>query len=94
MATQTTPAKTAAPRKRAAATKATTAKATPAKAAPSTTDTATDPVDVVVFDLVQLDDTKSYAVFTAPEGSGCVGKLYVHHGVTLVRVKLEGPASA
>ena len=91
MATQTTPAKTTAPRKRAATT---TAKATPAKAAPSTADTATDPVDVVVFDLVQLDDTKSYAVFTAPEGSGCVGKLYVPHGVTLVRVKLEGPASA
>lgn len=89
MATQT-PAKTAAPRKRTAA-KATAAKAAPA--AESTKDAAPVEVDVVVFDCEQLDDTKSYSVFTPPASSGCVGKLYVPHGVTEVKVKLTGPAA-
>ena len=91
MATQTAPAKTAAPRKRAAATKA-TPKAAPATEAAKDT-AATAELDVVVFDLVQLDDTKSYSVFEPAPGNGCVGKLYVPHGVTEVRVKLSGPTA-
>lgn len=90
MAAQTQAKATAAPRKRATATKATAAK----PAAPSTEDKAAPAeVDVVVFDCDQLDDTKSYSVFQPPASSGCVGKLYVPHGVTEVRVKLTGPSA-
>lgn len=36
-------------------------------------------------------DTKSYAKFTPPAGSGCVGTLYVPLGVEEVKVLLIGP---
>lgn len=91
MATQTTrPART----RNTAAAKAAPAKATkaaPAKAAEPEVEAAE--VESVVFNMDQLDDTKTYSVFTPPVGSGCVGKLYVPHGAVEVKVKITGPKS-
>jgi hypothetical protein len=46
----------------------------------------------VQVNLIKGDDTKTYAVFTFPEGMGCVGKVYVPKGVETVKMLLVGPA--
>lgn len=86
-ATRPARTRTATPAKKAAA-KATPAKAAPAKAAEAVE---AEELESYVVEMEQLDDTKTYSVFTPPVGSGCVGKLYVPHGVTEVKVKLTGP---
>lgn len=79
------------------------AKATPAKAATPRTAAKAAPVEETtvaessdreryVMDLEYQGDTKSYAVFTPPSGSGCVGKFYAPLGTDQVRVALIGPA--
>jgi len=66
------------------------AAATPAKAAASTTgDDGRVRVPIV---LGYAGDTKSYAVFVPPAGSGCVGKFYAPLGTEEVKVLLIGPA--
>lgn len=91
--------KTAAPRRRAAGAAATTKpaavktaapKAATPKAAAKSTDDASKPV---VVDMVRLEDTKSYSVFTFPADTGCVGKVYVPHGTTAVKVAFYVDAS-
>lgn len=71
-------ATTAAPRKR-----------TPAKKAAPTTAPAAS-ADAVAFALVPAGSTKGYAKFSFPEGSGCVGTVYVPLGTKTVKVRLEG----
>jgi hypothetical protein len=44
------------------------------------------------MELVHAGDTKSYATFTPPKDSGCVGKLYAPLGTETVKVLLIGPA--
>lgn len=90
-----TPRKTAAPRKRAAAPK--TSPATPPTPVDTSAEGVTglsteDGVTRIGIVLNKGDDTKSYAVFTFPEGSGCVGKVYVPKGVETVKMVLIGPA--
>lgn len=93
MATAT---KTAAPRRttRAATPKAASKPVEPVEtpeeesAAPVTKDGLTR----VTFVLEEGPETKSYAVFSPPAESGCVGKLYVPKGVTQVKMLLVGPA--
>lgn len=84
---------------RARASRAAAAKAAPAKAAPKTAvaaavEDATKVVDGnverLVIELEYQGDTKSYAVFTPPAGSGCVGKFYAPLGTAQVRVALKG----
>lgn len=43
------------------------------------------------FSMDQLDPTKTYAKFTPPASSGCVGTLYVPHGTVEVKVLVIGP---
>lgn len=71
-------------------------KATPAKAAPKAATAATEDDERTRIPMVfeAQGDTKSYAVFTPPQGSGVVGKLYVPLGTEEVKVLLIGPASA
>jgi len=82
-----------------AAEAATPAKTTPAKAtkaAPAkaaATSTGEDGRTRVPVVLVYVGDTKSYAVFVPPAGSGCVGKFYAPLGTEEVKVLLIGPAS-
>lgn len=78
----------AAPRKRTAAT---TTKTAPAKRAakPAAVAAAPESGEVITLALEQMPDTKTYAVFSAPEGSGCVGKLYVPKGTKVVKVRVE-----
>lgn len=84
-----TKADTAAAPTKAAPAKAT--KATAPKAAPASTGT-DDRVKTPVI-LEFTGETKSYAVFVPPAGSGCVGKFYAPLGTEEVKVLLIGPAS-
>lgn len=78
--------------------------ATPAKAAPKTATpkaastpappTTEDGLSRVTLELESAGETKSYATFTPPAGSGCVGKFYAPLGTTTVKVLLIGPADA
>lgn len=65
------------------------AKAAPAKAQPSTGEDGRTRVPIV---LEAAGETKSYAVFVPPAGSGCVGKFYAPLGTEEVKVLLIGPA--
>lgn len=69
-------------------------KATPAKAAPAKTEVAeteaTAEVEAYVFDLEQIEDTKSYSRWVPPKGSGCVGTFYAPLGTKAVKVKFSG----
>lgn len=47
-----------------------------------------------VFELTHQGDTKSYAKFAPPEGSGCVGTLYMPLGTREVRVRMIGGPAA
>ena len=82
-----------------AAEAATPAKTTPAKAkaaAPAkaaAVSTGEDGRVRVPIVLEYTGDTKSYAVFVPPAGSGCVGKFYAPLGTEEVKVLLIGPAS-
>lgn len=90
-ATATRPTRTRAARP--AAAKAAPAKAAkPAVAAAMEEATkATDGnVERLVIELEYQGDTKSYAVFTPPAGSGCVGKFYAPLGTAQVRVAMKG----
>lgn len=87
--------KTAAPRRRAtgaAAKPAAASKRTPAKAAAPApvAEEAPQTVNKFMVELVPAGETKSYAVFTFPEGTGCVGKVYVPHGTKAVKVLIKG----
>jgi hypothetical protein len=44
------------------------------------------------FVCEESGETKSYAKFTPPKNSGCVGTLYVPLGTVEVKVLLIGPA--
>lgn len=77
--TRRAPAKTATPAKA----------ATPKAAAPTEAEAERERYG---FTMDEVGDTKSYAVFTPPRGSGCVGKLYVPLGTVEVKVLLIGPA--
>ena len=95
--------KTAAPTRGRATTK-TTAKSTAAKptSAPAPTNAAVargatsdeDLAKVGPIDLEFSHETKNYAVFTPPKGTGCVGSFYAPPGTTQVRVMLYGSAEA
>lgn len=71
----------------------------PAKPKASVTKVEGSPVAIVrvegeggeryVFDLEWKDNTKTYAKFVPPPGSGCVGTLYVPLGTGRVRISLE-----
>lgn len=90
-----TATKTTTPRRPRAATKAAPA----AKPAAKTVAKAAAPVEEpererYVMSLEYTGDTKSYAVFVPPSGSGCVGKFYAPLGTEEVKVQLAGPADA
>lgn len=92
MATTDTPTKTAAPRRRAAATKA-TPKAAPAKAAATAPaeDTTAELQKVGPFELIHDGDTKSYAKFLLDKDTmGAVGTVYAPLGTTMVKVVFYG----
>jgi hypothetical protein len=93
-ATTTRPARKRAPAKSVNKT-ATPAKAATPKAveAPVKTAETPDGKTKIQFDMTALDPSKSYAKFTPPDGSGCVGVLYVPLGVEEVKILLIGPAS-
>lgn len=63
--------------------KAASAKATPAKAPTA------EAANAVAFALDAAGSTKTYAKFTFPEGSGCVGTVYAPLGTKTVKVRLE-----
>lgn len=46
-------------------------------------------VDKLRVELESAGDTKRWAKFTAPDGSGCVGSLYVPLGAKSVKVLVE-----
>lgn len=79
------------------AARSTPAKVTPAKAAkaaPKAVEVEAEPeVEAYYVDLIQLDDTKSYAVFAPPADMKgvMVGKLYCPLGTTEVKVKISAP---
>lgn len=81
--TGSTPARASAPRK-----------AAPKKAAPAVVQSVgEDGRERYQFDLVHLGDTKSYAKFGPPNGSACVGTLYMPLGTKTVKVlMIGGPA--
>jgi hypothetical protein len=88
----TTARKTAAPAKRSPR-KAAPVAATTTDEVPETSGATTEGERTrVAFALVQGDDTKSYAKFTPPADSGCVGTLYVPLGTEEVKVAIFGPA--
>jgi hypothetical protein len=58
-------------------------KAAPKKAA------ASDATNATAFACNPAGETKTYAVFQFPEGSGCVGRIYVPKGTKIVKVRLE-----
>lgn len=99
----TRPARTRAPRAAGtaakASTKTTTTKATPAAAKPALAkEAATTPqadtaanVTRLKVELEFVTETKSYAKFAAPEGSGVVGSLYVPLGSERVVIMIVGP---
>lgn len=47
-----------------------------------------------VFDLEHTRDTKTFAVFSPPKSSGCVGSLYMPLGTRAVRVRMTGGPAA
>jgi hypothetical protein len=53
--------------------------------------TSEDGLTKIGFTLEKQADTKSYAKFTPPASSGCVGSLYVPLGTLEVKVLLIGP---
>jgi hypothetical protein len=65
-------------------------KAAPAAAAPIKGEDGRVKTPIV---LEYTGDTKSYAVFVPPAGSGCVGKFYAPLGTEEVKVLLISPAS-
>lgn len=72
--------------------KAAAAKVAPAKAAPAATGAPSDDGrERYGFVCDHPGDTKSYAKFTPPASSGCVGTLYVPLGTEEVKVLLIGP---
>lgn len=81
--TTTTPRRT-----RAAASKP----AAPAAAKPDTEAPMGDGKQRIVLEMEYTGDTKSYAVFVPPAGTGCVGKFYAPLGTAEVKVALIGPA--
>lgn len=84
----TRPARTRKPAGTAAkATKAATPKAQPAQG-PVTEDGKTR----VTLELDFLENTKTYAKFTPPKSSGCVGQFYAPLGTETVKVLLIGPS--
>ena len=46
----------------------------------------------IKFTMEAQAETKTYAKFTPPADSGCVGQLYVPKGTKVVKVLIEGPA--
>jgi hypothetical protein len=90
-----TAAKTTTPRARARKTTTTPAKAAPAKAATAPAKeapTEDDNTARYAFTMEPAGETKSYAVFSPPKSTGCVGKLYAPLGTEEVKVLLIGPA--
>lgn len=83
------------------ASRAAAAKATPAKAAPAAAPTKADApvtgadgtVESFVVALEAAGETKSYSVWTPPQGSGCVGKFYAPLGATAVKVAIKGASA-
>lgn len=76
----------------------TTKAATAAKPATAKAATPSTPVDdgtvKIQLELEAAGETKSYAVFVPPAGTGCVGKFYAPLGTEQVKVLLIGPAEA
>jgi hypothetical protein len=76
------------------------AKAAAAKAAPVKTAVATPAAAAETGEqrttvaLVPAGETKTYAKFSPPDDSGCVGTFYAPLGTTDVRVLLIAPAAA
>lgn len=68
--------------------------AKPAAKQPATTPPADDGMMKIQLELDAAGETKSYAVFTPPPGSGCVGKFYAPLGTEQIKVLLIGPADA
>lgn len=91
--TETRPARKRAPRATSTKPQATVAPAAPVAAKAPTASVSDEGKMRISFPLDALDPTKSYAVFSPPADSGCVGKLYVPLGTEEVRVLLIGPAS-
>jgi hypothetical protein len=89
-----TAAKTTTPRRgRASTAKTTPAKAAaPAKALTPAKEATDDGMARFPFVCEANGATKSYAKFTPPANSGCVGTLYVPLGTEEVKVLLIGPA--
>lgn len=83
------------PRVRTGATKAAAARPT-AEPKPEPKPEPTDIADTtkrrVTLELEPLEPTKSYAKFTPPAGSGCVGTFYAPLGTETVKVLLVSPA--
>lgn len=98
-AATTRPARTRKTTTPTAATMATkTAKAAVAK--PATTSVAAPAVTVtdegmtkIGFTMESAGETKSYAKFTPPASSGCVGNIYAPLGTLEVKVLLIGPSA-
>ena len=61
---------------------------------PATAPPADDGMMKIQLELDAAGETKSYAVFTPPAGSGCVGKFYAPLGTEQIKVLLIGPADA
>jgi hypothetical protein len=75
------------------------ARTTPTKAAPKAVATKAEvaevepevtEAEVYVMDLEYVEDTKTYAKFVPPTGSGCVGQFYAPLGTKAVKVKITG----
>lgn len=77
-------AETTAEKALATARKTTPRKPLAKKAAPVAIET-----NAVAFALEPAGSTKTYAKFTFPEGSGCVGTVYAPLGTKTVKVRLE-----
>lgn len=93
MAETTTAAKTTRPARARTAAKPAAAKTSAAKVAPAEVADDAGKARFTVT-LEAQGETKSYAVFTPPEGSGCVGKFYAPLGTEIVKVLLIGPADS
>jgi len=76
----------------AAAAKPATRKAAPAPAVPAGASVTEDGSVRIPLGFVHESDTKNYAKWVPPQGSGCVGALYVPLGTTDVRALLIGPS--
>ena len=70
-------------------------KTAPAKAPVEPTAEATESAtERYVIDCEWVRDTKTYAVFSPPKSSGCVGSFYTPLGTKAVKVAFVGPAAA